>query len=55
MVEYLWLKSPREFQIYFVLLYSIELLESISRQNALNSTVAKSLPQKWVILPKSFV
>lgn len=28
---------------------------SKSRQNTENSTVAKSLPQKRVILPKSFV
>ena len=29
--------------------------ESKSQQNVANGTVAKSLPQKWVILPKSFV
>ena len=30
-------------------------LNSKSRQNAVYSTVAKSLPKKWVILPKPFV
>lgn len=41
---------------YFVLLFSqTSYLKSKSRQNAANSIVAKSLPQKWVILPKSFV
>ena len=31
------------------------IVKNKSRQNAENSTVAKSLPKKWVILPKSFV
>ena len=30
-------------------------LRSKSRQNVVNGTVAKSLPKKWVILPKPFV
>ena len=30
-------------------------LRSKSRQNVVNGTVAKSLPQNWVILSKSFV
>ena len=52
LLEYVW-EVASDYSIIFV--HRNELLESNSRQNAAYGTVAKSLPQNRVILPKSFV